>query len=147
MDRFSCGFLAGIIGAVVMDVWSFISHSFLSYAELQFLDWASVLLFGRLPANMVETVISLLAHIAWTGVIGIILAYLMPLITARQYLYKGALLGFVFGFMFLAIPIVFNVNSLNSHATGTVVTVIIGSLLWGIVTASLLRSFDVSPNN
>ncbi len=146
MDRFSRGFIAGTYGAIIMNIWSFISYG-LNYAKLRFLDWASVLLFGNVPANTVELVTALFAHIIWSAVIGIIVAYLMPLITSERYLLKGALFGFISGFLFISIPIIFQVPFLNNHATGTTVSIIIGSLLWGIITAASLRSFDTSPRH
>jgi hypothetical protein len=56
-DRFVNGFIAGLLGGVVMSTLNLISFYILGIAELLYLDWASVLIFGYRFATLLEAVI------------------------------------------------------------------------------------------
>ena len=49
MDRVMKGVIAGVLGGIVMNIWSFISVYILKFSNLLYLDWLSVMLYGHKP--------------------------------------------------------------------------------------------------
>ncbi|MGF7186813.1 ABC-type polysaccharide/polyol phosphate export permease [Desulfitispora alkaliphila] len=145
MDRFFRGLVAGISGGIVMNIWSFISFDILNFTQLRFIDWSAIFIFGDRPQSIIESLIALVTQIAWSGFLGIVLAYLMPLFTSRGYIIKAIYFGFITGFMMYAIPVMFNIQFLETTTTGTAASNMIGGILWGLTAAIVLKYLDTSP--
>ena len=147
MDRTFRGLIAGMCGGVMMNIWSSISHYMLKFADLTFVDWGSIIIFGYRPSNLPVSLVAFIAQLFWAGFLGIILAFLLPVITSRGYLIKGALFGFLASFFIYSIPVLFEIHHLKDLSLGTAVTDLSGSVLWGITAVIVLRIFDTSVKN
>ena len=142
MDRFFRGLIAGIVGGVAMNIWSLFAVYALNLEIIRFIDWAGILLFGNLPRSHIEGLVSLFMHILWTGLLGIIFAFLIPQITSRGYLIKGAVFGVLAGFIIYAIPTLLQMPILREHSLATVLSNMTGGLIWGLTLAQTLRWLD-----
>ena len=142
MDRFYRGFLAGVVGGIIMNIWSFISVDLLNFSEFHFIDWAAVMTYGSPPDNFLENMMSLITHLAWTGFLGIVTAYIIPLTTSRKFLLKGVIIGFILFFILNALPVLFQTPYLHDITSETALSNAIGSILWGLGTALTLRYLD-----
>lgn len=142
MDRFLRGLISGVIGGVVMNIWSMTSYYFFHFSNRRFLDWAAVLIFGHLPSNIYETLLALLTQILWAGFLGILFAYFIPVITSRDYLLKGAFWGFISGFIMYALAILLNMPYFHAVSFDTVLSQMIGGILWGLTLAYTLERLD-----
>lgn len=145
MDRFSRGLVAGLAGGVSMNIWSLISYHVLHIADRRYLDWASVLLFGHLPINITQTVYAQITQLIWSGFLGVVFAYLIPAVTSRGYILKGAVWGFVTGFVLYSIAILIRMPYFAKIETGTSISQFIGGLIWGTILAYTLRLMDSTP--
>lgn len=145
MDRFSRGLLAGIVGGVLMNIWSLISYYILDVADRRYLDWSSVLLFGHLPTNLTEAVYAQITQLIWAGFLGVIFAYIAPEITSRAYLLKGTIWGFITGFILYAVAILVRMPYFTKISTGTSITQFLGGIIWGTSLAYTLRLLDTTP--
>lgn len=145
MDRFMRGLVSGIVGGVVMNIWSLTSYHILHFTERRFLDWASVLMYGHLPSNLKETAFALVAQILWAGFLGILYAYLIPVVTSRGYLIKGAFWGFITGFLIYASAILLNMPYFSRISVDTVISQMVGGVIWGLTLAQVLRWLDTTP--
>lgn len=125
-----------------MNIWDLFSYHILNYSKLRYLDWGSIMLFGQLPKNSLQFLLGLISQFLWAGFLGIIFSFLVPLITSRTHLIKGAFYGFITGFIIYAIPVVFGTKYLSTSSTETTVTQIIGGLLWGVSLAEVLHILD-----
>lgn len=142
MDRFHRGLIAGIIAGVIMNVWSFISYYLLQFTTRKYVDWTGVILYGDLPRNIGETIYALLIHLVWTGLLGVIFAYILPRITSRGYLIKGVFFGFVTGFITYAITTLFKTPHITITPLRTVISDHIGGVIFGLVLAQMLYWLD-----
>lgn len=142
MDRFFRGLLAGMAGAIPMNIWSFISFHFVGLADRRIADWASIMLFGSPPNTLLELFLAIFAQILWSGFLGILFAYLVINITSRGYLLKGAFYGFITGFIIFSIPTVLQSPYLARTSTGTATSQLIGGVLWGVTMAYTLKWLD-----
>ncbi|MBS4023160.1 MAG: hypothetical protein KGZ79_12195 [Dethiobacter sp.] len=142
MDRFFRGFIAGFIGGVAMNIWTLIAVFILNLQIIRFIDWASVFLYGSLPQNHIQGIFALWMQLIWSGLLGVAFAFLLPQITSRGYLLKGAIFGVVAGFLMYALPTLFQTPIVSSVSFETTVSNHAGGLLWGLTTAQSLRWLD-----
>jgi len=145
MDRFFRGFIAGIGGGIVMNVWSLFSYHVLNFSDRRYLDWTSAILFGHLPRSVPEAAYALVIQILWVGLLGILFAYLVPAITSRGYLFKGAIYGLLLGFIIYAVTTIFRLPDLTSFNLATVMSNHFGGLIWGLTMAYVLHRLDTTP--
>jgi len=145
MDRFFRGFIAGVAGGIVMNVWNFFSYYVLDFAQIRYLDWASMILYGRLPHSVLDAAYALLIQILWVGLLGIIFAYFVPVITSRGYLFKGVIFGLSLAFIIYAVTSLYKVPNLTTFSSATVISNHIGGLLWGLTMAYVLHRLDTTP--
>jgi len=138
MDRIIRGLIAGTIGGVIMNIWDFISYYILKLQNHLYLDWASTLIYGHKPTNLLEYIFSLISQISWSGFLGIFFVFLIPFENSRRYLIICAFFGFIISFMLYAIPQLFKVPVLISVSTTTPVSHSIGATIWGLVLAQTL---------
>lgn len=144
MDRFVRGLIAGTLGAVIMNIWDFTSFYILKFSTVLYLDWASIVIYGNKPVNSIEYVFSLFSQIAWSGLLGVIFAFLIPHITSGFYLIKGAFYGFITSFIIFSVPILFKFTNLANLSTTTAISHALGATLWGIITALILHWLETT---
>lgn len=144
MGKFKTGLFTGLVGGLIMNIWTLFSYHILHFTDLRFLGGADILLFGRLPGSLQETVYSLMTQILW-GVLGILFAFVMPVKPSRNFLLRGALYGFIAGSVVFAIPIAFKITNISGWSLNTMFSHLIGGTLWGLVLAQILRWLYISP--
>ena len=143
MDRLMRGFTAGVLGGTAMNLWSLIIViPIFNWEIIRFIDWSAVLLFGDLPRSHVEGITAFLMHLVFTGALGIVFAFLIPHVTSRAYLFKGALYGLISTFIFYAIPGLFQKPIITEHSMATVASNTVGGLIFGLVLAQVLHWLD-----
>ncbi len=143
MDRFTRGFVAGVLGGIIMNLWSLaIVISILNWEIIRFIDWSAIIIFGDLPRNHLEGIFGFSMHLVFTGLLGIIFAFLIPHITSRAYLFKGIVYGLIANFISYAIPGLFQKPVITEHSLATVTSNLIGAILFGIVLAQTLYWLD-----
>ncbi len=142
MDKFMKGLTAGIVGGVMMNILDFIFYYIFTIVEIRFLDWASIFTFGRTPNSLIEIIFSLLSHILWTGFLGVLFAFLVPLINSKFLYIKGAFYGFIVGFIIYSIPILFQTPILKNIPTFTAITNTTFGIIFGLTLAYMLKIFD-----
>ncbi|MCW3489902.1 DUF6789 family protein [Dethiobacter alkaliphilus] len=138
-DRFVNGFLAGLIGGVVMTVLNLISFYVLGLAQILYLDWASVLIFGYRFATTLEAVIGQIGQLFFAGVVGVLFAYLLAATTSRYYLIKGWVYGLVVWFGSYAITLLYDITPLNPIKPDTVISNMVTASVYGLVLAWSLK--------
>lgn len=142
MDRFGKGLAAGVAGGIAMNLWTLFAVFVLTWPVVRFIDWAAIILYGGFPRSHAEGVFALLMHLLWTGVLGIMFAYLLPHLTSKNYLLKGAIFGVTLGFIIYAIPTLLQMPLLKEHSFITVISNHTGGLIWGLTTAYVLGWLD-----
>jgi Na+-transporting NADH:ubiquinone oxidoreductase subunit NqrB len=137
-DRFTRGFLAGVLGGIVMSILDLISFA-LGIVELLYLDWAAVLTYGYRPNTILETVVAQAGQLFFSGIMGIIFAYLITVVGSVNYLFKGCIYGLAIFFGSYAITLLFKVSPLIPIHVDTVLSNIVTSLVYGVVLAQSLH--------
>ena len=141
MDKFYRGFAAGVLAAVPLNLWSLFSFHILQFTDLRMHDWAGVIMYGSLPRTALQVVSSLAMQLLWSGFRGIIFLYLFPDTKSQGYLGKALIFSLLLGFAESAIGVLYKTPNLAEVTTGTVLSANIGSVLWGVLLAYLVRRF------
>lgn len=138
-DRFVNGFIAGMLGGILMSVLNIISFYVLGIAELLYLDWAAVLIFGYRYATFLEAVIGQMGQLLFAAAAGVLFAYLLPLISSKYYLFKGWIYGLLIWFGTYAVTTLFKVTPLIPIKADTVLSNIFTASVYGLILAEVLR--------
>lgn len=144
-DRYVRGALAGVIGGVAMDVWSYISAA-LDFGKIRFVDWSSVMIFGYLPVTKAEEILALVGQVIFSMLLGIVFVFMVPAISSRNLWFKGMSYAFGVWFLILIITLLFNVKHLVPIYFATALSNFIGALIYGLVLASMLMKITPKEN-
>ncbi len=125
-----------------MNIWTLVVLFIFDWEIIRFIDWAGIIIFGDLPRSHLEGLFAFFMQLLWAGLLGIIFAYLIPQITSRGYMLKGAIFGILAGFIIYAIPTLFQIPFLKDHSLATATANHLGGLIWGLTTARTLYWLD-----
>ncbi len=138
-DRFTSGFVAGVVGGFIAYLNNFIFIHFFKFGSLRYSDFSSILIFGHRSASIEEGLLSSLAFLGFSGSLGVIFSYLIPRISERFYWYKALIYGFGIWFCIYAVTSLFKVPSLTDISFPSALTNSISSALYGLITAWAFR--------
>ncbi|SDH75951.1 hypothetical protein [Desulfosporosinus hippei] len=144
-DRMYFGFVVGLIAGIPLSIWTLFSYYVLDFTQTRMFDYASEILFGRLPLNALESIIAWLGQMVFCGFVGIGYAYLIPIVTSRHYLAKGWIYSAFIWFSSYAIATLFKMPDLFYTAPYTVVSNFIGASIYGLVLAEATKRLISTP--
>lgn len=142
MDRFSKGLVAGVCGGLLMNIWGFLIKDLFRISTRNYVDWAAVVIYGFLPQNWYQFLFALVSHLLWAGFLGTLFAFLLPSLTYRRSWLKGGLFGFIIGFFIYGVAIIMRMPFFTKIPFHTSIGNAFGGLLWGIVTAEIIKWLD-----
>ena len=138
-DRFYYGFLAGVIAGIPMVLFNLFSYYVLHLASIRYLDWMSVLMYGNFPLNEFDSVLAQILHFGFLGVLGILFAYFIPLVTSRHYLFKGWLYSMCVLTFTYSLMVLYKVPRLVIIEPYTVFSNLISSSIFGLILAEAIK--------
>lgn len=141
-DRFTNGFIAGLIGGVIMSILDVISY-FLGIVEVLYSDWGSVLVLGYRHATVAEVLIGQASQLFFAAINGILFAYLIAIISNRYYYFKGCVFGLTVWFGSYVITLLYKVSPLIPIKPDTVISNIVTASVYGLVLAGVLQWLSV----
>jgi uncharacterized membrane protein YagU involved in acid resistance len=140
-DRFSHGFVSGILAGLIPFVFNFGSRA-LGFTTLVWADFMGLFLLGRRPDTTSEWAFSISVQFVFLGILGALFALILPYIPSKRHLLKGALFGTTVRFTLFSLPYLLQLSELKSVSLNTAVSNLIGSALWGIALAFILKWID-----
>jgi len=140
-DRLARGLAAGLAGGVAMNVFNLISY-YLGVAELRFLDWSALVIYGVKPLSVAEAVFAQLAQLFLVGFLGVVFAYLIPMISSVNLLLRGWLYGSMIWFLLYGISMLFKLKGTIPLYLDTAASDFVCASIYGLVMAEVLRYFD-----
>ncbi|MBF7081784.1 hypothetical protein IT084_02165 [Desulfallas sp. Bu1-1] len=137
-DRLANGFLAGLAGGVAMNIVNLASY-YLNIATLRFLDWSAVAIYGHKPHSFWEAAFAQAAQLVFVGTLGIIFAYLIPVLTSKNYLLRGWLFGTAVWFSLYGLTLLFQIQDKIPVFLATAVTDFVSASIYGLVQAEAFQ--------
>ena len=111
-DRLLRGFLAGLTGGIVMNLYSFILVA-LNWTEMPFYKWAAIIILGKDDVGgTIAVVLGVIGHLIFTSLIGIGFSYLIPRLESRYLLFKGWVYAICVWFVIYGFSMLFKVQGL-----------------------------------
>ena len=122
-----------------MNTWNLFSFYVINLSEHRLLDWIAVYSMGRMAHGLLEITFTLTSQILWTGFLGAIFVFLIPLCSSKHLILKGIVFGYIIGFVKWAIPNLFKTPVLMDMTFNTIVSHAIESILFGLTLATVLQ--------
>lgn len=141
-DRFIRGAIAGIVGALASILVSIVLTMVLKMGSIHFYDVSGMILYGRRPHGLLETLFAEIGHFSVSAGIGVMFSYLVPLFTSRFYLVKGVAFGIGTWFAVHLASSFFRVPLITRMSVGSLFAQFIASCVYGVVMALTLRWID-----
>lgn len=140
-DRFTRGFLSGIIAGVPTLAFALIAFS-LKWTNIRWAHFASILIFGRKFINLQEDIFSSFAVFFFCGLMGAIFAFIIMKISSQNYLLKGWVYSLSIWFFAFAVTSLFKVPQLPFRSFNAALSNFIAATIWGLSLGYCLHWFD-----
>jgi hypothetical protein len=142
-DRVVKGILAGMSGAIVQDIYTFICKS-IGFTNITYLDVAKAVLFNQSFKGFLALFVGFLGQLVIDGFWGIGFAFFIKYTSSRYYLLKGVFWGC--GIWFLVRVIItkfFGLPVLGENTPQVALFFFIGASLFGLTVATILKLLNV----
>ncbi|MBS3946825.1 MAG: hypothetical protein KGZ57_00785 [Dethiobacter sp.] len=137
-DRFTNGFIAGIVAGTMMCVINYISHQ-VGIVDLLYLDWAAVLLYGHRHETILEAVVGQAGKLFFAGLLGSLFAFWLTIVTSKYLFFKGIVFGIAVWFGIHAFATLFKLSPMIPITSETVLSYKVEAVIFGVVLAELMR--------
>lgn len=137
-DRFTKGLVAGIAGGIVMSAVDLIFTA-LGWVKSSYYDWGLSLIRGSTAETIFEAAIGVVIHLIFAAILGIVFAYMVLLISSRNYLIKGWFYGFFVWFSVHVIVNLFTFQPLRPIPISQILADFLTASIFGIVMAETLH--------
>lgn len=132
-DRYLRGAIAGVTAGLLMNIISLIIVEGFNFGEDLATDYMTEMLLGRQSLILFEKIISIFAHLLFTGLLGVLFSYLLLLIGSKFIIFKGISYSWTAWFMLYSVGILFEVPLLKINTAETVTIHAITALVYGLV--------------
>lgn len=103
---------------------------------LRYVDWMAIMVFAHPPAfELIETIIATMANVFFCGVLGIVFAYMMPLIKREKIYLKGWVFSLVVWIGAYTITTILKVDGTMPTSVETTILNISGATVYGFTLA------------
>ena len=140
-DRFTRGFLSGIIAGIPTAIFALLGNLF-KWTTIRWVDFAAILIYGRKSINLIEYIFSVMAVFFICAMLGVIIAYIIPRISSTNYLLKCFAFGELFWFFAFVVTFLFRVPGLTMIPGKSAISNFIMSAIWGLSLGYCLKWFD-----
>lgn len=143
MDRFTAGWISGVVGGVLMNLWDFFSFFVLQFTQHTYVDWTSAMIYGKLSTTTLEFIVALILNFLFAGFLGSVLAMIIFVLGSDHYLLKGVIISTIFAFIFFTAPTLFQEPIFRTVPVDSVISNYIGAIIWGLTVPAVLHRIDV----
>ncbi|WP_408956262.1 hypothetical protein [Natroniella sp. ANB-PHB2] len=140
-DRFTRGFIAGIIAGIAPFIINF-GAQMLNLSTLVWSDFMGLFLLGNKPEGVLPMVFAVISQFILVGLMGVLFAFLITLFSSENYLLKSWLFGITIWFSAYFLTFLFRLPGIKEIPIKTAITHAIGSSLWGITIGLILNWLD-----
>lgn len=141
-DRFTKGFLAGLIAGIPALAWGLLSRYVLHFTTLLYKDFAAILTYGNPARGILANLFAQAVVFFFFGFNGVLFSYLTRIISTKNLVLKGGLWGSAIWFASYTITLFFKVPGLLHIPPKTSISQLVGGLIWGVALAVVLKYLD-----
>ena len=138
-NRFTTGFIAGIIAGLFKDIPNFILHHYPKIAEITLWDYAGAIALGRLPQGPAEHIYAVFLEILFSVFVAMVFVNIRVFQRLENYKLKGILYGAFIWFIVRAAVLAFHIRILLGESLGTSIVNLLVSMFYGCVLACTVK--------
>ncbi|HWI54065.1 MAG TPA: hypothetical protein VNT57_00090 [Desulfobacteria bacterium] len=130
-DRFTIGFLAGMLAGIPTQFFNWGAY-YLHMTTLRWVDIMGILIFGKTPTALGETLLGIVWVYFYLGVLGIFFTFIILKITSRNYILKAVVFSVFISLAVHSAVHLFKVPELVNIPLKTSIINLLGALVWGL---------------
>lgn len=134
-DRFTKGFLAGLIGGAVTTILGYLFF-LIKFGTLRFADFAAIMVYGREAEGILEVLFAILIQWGFSAAAGAFFVYLLKIIRTENLIFKGWIFGVGIWFFVYIVTELFKIPELDTISLSSSVANFLASSFYGIVMAN-----------
>lgn len=139
-DRFTRGFVAGVIGGIATNAWSLLAGA-MGWTTLRTVDLMGLFIYAHLqPFDLAEVIFGLFGHLIVSAVLGVGFVYLLQYLDSLNHLLKGWTYSVTFWFLVYSITALFQFPGTIPLPLKTAFSDFIGATIFGLVLPLALRA-------
>jgi hypothetical protein len=140
-DRFTCGFLAGILGGMSASAVNTPLY-LLKLSEFRLIDFAGVLIYGHTPKTLPEIILGYLIHWGFAGFGAGVFVFLVRLIKEDNFLFKSAIYGVGVWFIVFVVTELYKMPQFKTINFPSALITLAASAAYGIVMGLLFKYLE-----
>lgn len=144
-DRLVAGALAGAVAALVQDAYG-LTVKALGITDRIFTDFAAVMIMFKPEKGALGFLVGLIAHVIVGIIFGIVFAYIILKTSSNYFLLKGLCYGLILWFLLLGLGTMWRLPLFTVVPPKPALVIFVGALLYGLVTAYILKLLDQRTN-
>lgn len=137
-DRITGGAIAGIIGAVVQNIYGQIVKG-IGLTDVAFVDFAKVIAFGKPVPGTISFISGLLAHLTLGMIFGTLFALIVMKTSSKYFLFKCIGYGAALWFITLGLGSIFKLPLFVGILPVPQLTTFVGAQAFGLATGYSLK--------
>jgi len=141
-DRLTRGFISGAVSGLVVTLLNMVSGS-IGLNTLRWVDWMCIVMYDHVPPySFGETIFSFFGLIVFNGALGVVFAYLIPLISNKNLPFKGWFFGVSAWFLLDGLTTLFHIEGTTPLPLISSISSYASASLYGLFLAQLLTKFE-----
>lgn len=144
-DRFIAGAVAGFIGALIQLIYGY-GIKTIGLTDYAFHDFGQIFILTLTSSGFLGDLVGVLSQVTNGAIVGIVFAYIISLTSSKYYLIKGLIYGTVLWHLFLGMGTMYKLPGFGVIKADSALATLIGSIIYGISTAYLLKVLDSKTN-
>lgn len=137
-DRITGGAIAGIIGAVVQNLYGLIVKG-VGLTDITFVDFATVIAFGKSTHGIIGSITGLLAHLTLGMIFGTLFALIVMKTSSKYFLLKCIGYGAALWFITLGLGAIFKLPVFTGIPPVSQLTTFVGAIVFGLANGYSLK--------
>lgn len=141
-ERFARSLVAGVVASVTLISLNLFSYYIIHLSKRRFINYASLIIFGRKFNNLAEAIFSSIAQIGFASGLLVISSYLIIREKRQNHLLRGLFLGIGSWFAIMAFAYMKGIHKVLPIDMGSAVSFMVTSAIWGVTGAWVLYALD-----
>ena len=144
-DKIMMGALAGLIGALVQDLYGYIVKM-IGLSDRGFIDFARVVILVNVDGGAMETVSAFMAHLIWDLLLGMLFAYIIKNTPTRYYYLIALIYGLSLWFIIQAAGAVFRLPLFFHIPASAALVTLVGAIFYSLAIAFIIGFLEKRYN-
>jgi fructose-specific phosphotransferase system IIC component len=138
-DRYTIGFIAGIIAGFVADLSNFLLTKVFKIGKVGYQDFAAVLVYGKIARTTGEILFAHFVQLFFSALLGATFAFWIQRVSERFLIFKGISFGLFVWFFAFSVCQLYKLQNLNEFDLMTVIVDNIAAVIYGVLLGIALR--------